>query len=64
MIIRATTPEETLKAIVLHLQNQATQSRIDSRIAERKTVQKQKQFQADVYENLAKFFEGVKIEHG
>jgi hypothetical protein len=64
MIIRATTPEETLKAIVLHLQNQATQSRIDSRIAERKTVQKQKQFQSELYENLAKFFEGVKIEHG
>lgn len=64
MIIRATTPEEALKAIVLHLQNQATQSRVDAKIAERKTVQKQKLFQSEIYSNLAKFFEQVKIEHG
>jgi len=64
MIIRATTPEETLKAIVLYLQNQATQSSVDARMAERVAVQKQKEFQAVLYKNLATFFEGVKIEHG
>lgn len=62
MIITATTPEETIKEIVVYLRNQASFSRVDAAKAERKITQSQKKFQAEIYENMAKFVENIKVQ--